>query len=332
MKRPNIPIEIILETTGRCRQICPYCTGPRIPDVPLDTIKKTIIEAASLGINTVRITGGEPLLHPEIKTILKFTKSKNLSVILNTSADSIAPDLMKTIISTVDVAHVSLQGHDSLSNKTYTGSKVSFLDKIKNIFLLKAYMPTLWLATVITPSTLKSFGSYTPLIKKINPSAWLLQRPISTLNEDLKQMGIPFYRKLIVQMMKAQQDHINVFISNPIPLCITGNLKIGQKVSLGAILDEGHSRIVRSAKGFFKPSYFIEKNLGDTIKEAWDHPFLHALDRTEYLPSLCQRCPVLERCRGGCRAMALNITGDPFAPDPLFDPKIAEKAIAAHQL
>ena len=107
-------------------------------------------------------------------------------------------------------------------------------------------------------------------------------------------MDIPFYRALTLQIMKARQENINVFISNPIPLCITGNLQIGKEAFLGAKLDEGHLRIVRSAKGYFKPNYFLETNLGDTIQTAWEHPFLNELNRTDYLPDLCQRCPVLE--------------------------------------
>jgi radical SAM protein with 4Fe4S-binding SPASM domain len=329
MIRPPLPIEIIVEITGRCRQVCPYCTGPRIPDVPLDDIKATLDEAAGLGIRCIRITGGEPLLHPAIRTILTYAKAKKFSIILNTTAEGISSGLMKTIINTVDVAHVSLQGHDKASNTSYTRSKLAFLDKIKNIFLLKAYLPTLWLATVLTPAKVESWPRFIPLVQKINPAAWLLQRPISDMNDDLKKMGHSFYRELSLQIMKARRKKINVFVSNPIPLCVTGNLRIGQEAFMGSLLDEGCLRMVRSAKGYYKPSYFIEKNLGTSIQAAWDHPYMQELNRTEYLPELCRRCPVIDTCRGGCRAMALRAHGTAMAPDPLFDAIIAQKALSA---
>ena len=97
---------------------------------------------------------------------------------------------------------------------------------------------------------------------------------------------------------------------------------------MGAELDEGHLRIVRSAKGYFKPNYFLETNLGSTIQTAWKHPFLNELNSTDYLPHLCQRCPVLDTCRGGSRSMALRIYGTPLAADPLFDAAIAKKALS----
>lgn len=327
MNRPSIPLEIIIEITGRCRQVCTYCTGPRTPDVPLKDIKDTLDEAANLGIKAVRITGGEPLLHPEIRTILSYAKSKKFSIIINTTAENITPALLKTIITSVDVAHVSLQGYNPQSNAAYTRSKVPFADKLKNIFLLKAYLPTIWIATVITPTKLQSFERFTPLIRKINPSAWLLQRPISDSDEALRQMDIAFYRALALKILKTRQTGLNVFISNPIPMCITGSLKTGQQAFLGAKLDEGHLRMVRRAQGYYQPSYFLETNLGTSIQKAWDHPFMLNINRTNFLPELCQRCPLVETCRGGCRAMALRANGSALTADPLFDPETAKKAL-----
>ena len=326
MKRPSITLEIIIEITGRCRQVCPYCTGPRIPDVPFKDIKTVLDEAAELKVKAIRITGGEPTLHPDFRQILAYAKSKKFSLILNTSADTISPEAMKTIIATVDVAHVSLQGYDEKTNASYTRSKAAFLDKIKNIFLLKAYMQTLWIATVITPA--KPVELFLPMIKKINPAAWLLQRPISETPEALKKMDIAYFRALALRILKIRRQKINAFISNPIPLCVAGNLQTGKEVFLGAQLDEGHLRIVHSAKGYFKPNYFLETNLGHSIQEAWQHPFLNDLNRTDYLPPICQRCPVLEICRGGSRSMALRAHGTALAADPLFNPTAAAQALS----
>ena len=237
MERPLLPIEIIIEITGKCRLRCPYCTHPRTTDAPLQDIKATLDEAASLGINVIRITGGEPLLHPDIQTILTYAKHKKLATILNTAAENISPTVMKTIITNVDAVLVSLQGHNEKSHITYTHSPFSFTDKIKNVFLLKAYVPTVWIASVITPTMTRSFARFLPLIKKIDPAAWILLRPISAMNKDLKQMAIPFYRALTLQIMKARSKNINVFIANPIPLCITGDLRIGREAFFGAKFD-----------------------------------------------------------------------------------------------
>lgn len=327
IKRPIVPLEIVIEITGKCRLVCPHCTGPRTPHVPWDDVKKTLDEAAGLGIRVVRITGGEPLLHPDIRRVLTYAKAKKFVVLLNTAAENISPSMLKTLTMNVDAALISLQGYDAHTNTAYTRSRSPFLDKIRNIFLLKAYLPNLWLATVITPTFGRSFQKFLPLVKKIAPANWALFRAISEKDE-VKEMDLAFYRALALNMMKARRDNINVTIGNAIPMCITGNLQTGKQVFAGAAFDDGHVRMVRSSEGFFKPSYFLETNLGDTIQTAWDHPFLRELDRTDYLPDACQRCPLLHTCRGGCRAMALRAYGTALAPDPLFDPVSAQKALS----
>jgi len=141
-------------------------------------------------------------------------------------------------------------------------------------------------------------------------------------------MDIRFFRALTLKIMKARQKNINVFIANPIPMCLAGDLQIGKEAFFGAKFDDGHARIVRSPQGFFKPSYFLETNLGNTIQTAWAHPFLRALNRSDYLPNLCQHCPLLDTCRGGCRSMAMRTRQTALAEDPLFDAAIAQKALS----
>jgi radical SAM protein with 4Fe4S-binding SPASM domain len=327
MKRPAIPLEIVIEITGKCRLVCPHCTGPRTPHVPWADIKRTLDEAADLGIKTVRITGGEPLLHPDFRKVLTYAKSKKFTVILNTAAEDMTPSMLKTVTANVDAALISLQGYNEQTNTVYTRSRSPFTDKIKNIFVLKAYLPTLWLATVVTPTFGRTFTKFLPLVGKIAPANWALFRAISEKDE-VKDMDLAFYRSLTLNIMKARQTNINVTIGNAIPMCITGNLKTGQQAFIGGDFDDGHVRLVRSCEGFFKPSYFLDTNLGDTIQTAWAHPFLRELDRTDYLPEACRKCPILSTCRGGCRAMALRAFGTALAPDPLFDPVTAQKALS----
>ena len=328
IKRPNIPVEIIVEITGKCRLVCPYCTDSRRPHVPLNTIINVLDEIADFGVKAVRITGGEPLLHPEIITILNYARSKRFDITLNTTAEDINPVIMRAILNNVDVGLFSLQGYSSKTNAEYTRSRSSFLDKMKNIFFLQTQLKTIRLATVITPRLTNSFTRFLPLIEKINPAAWVLLRPISDMTDDIKNMDTPFYRSLTLNIMKARQKRINVYIGNPLPLCLTGDLRIGKQAFLGANWDDGHVRLIYSAQGFYKPSYFIHSDLGKTLKEAWAHSLLKDLGRTDFLPELCQRCPVLDTCQGGCRAMSLKMSGTALGPDPLFDPASAAKALS----
>ncbi len=332
MPRPNIPVEIIVEITGKCKLVCEYCTDSRRPHVPLGTVLQLLDEAAAMGVKGVRITGGEPLLHPDIEAILEHARAKKFRVTLNTTAEEIDPSLMRSIIRNVDIGLISLQGYSLRTNAAYTRSRASFEEKIKNIFFLRTQLKAILLATVLTPRITASFHKFLPLIENLRPDSWVLLRPISDPNDDHRLMDVNFYRTLTLKILKARKEGINVYIGNPLPLCIMGDLFIGKQAFLGATADDGHNRLVFSAEGFYKPSYFISTNLGRTLQEAWEHPFLKELSRTDTLPEACQRCPLLKDCQGGSRAMSLRTFGSILSPDPLFDSITAEQALKKYSL
>ena len=58
-----------LSLTARCNLACPYCLpdGQEPPGLLSLQQRLQLIEAAvSLGAGSLRLTGGEPLLHPEL--------------------------------------------------------------------------------------------------------------------------------------------------------------------------------------------------------------------------------------------------------------------------
>lgn len=63
------PRALTLALTGRCNLACLHClveAGPRAgaAHVPAEVLLRVIAELPALGVRTLRLTGGEPLLHP----------------------------------------------------------------------------------------------------------------------------------------------------------------------------------------------------------------------------------------------------------------------------
>jgi len=98
-------------------------------------------------------------------------------------------------------------------------------------------------------------------------------------------------------------------------------------VSQGALFDDGHSRLVIDPRGFVKPHYFMDKNIGHPldILGAWQHPFMKKMRNLEYLPKECQDCPFVFKCRGGSRQAAKMVFGSYQALDPLALPVYKSK-------
>ncbi len=315
----NRPSEIVIEITGQCNMRCGHCTNSaaRAPHMTFSAVQDVLNQARHYHVPAVRFTGGEPLLVPDLPRMLAYAKQHKFYVLLNTNATLLTPRAINVLISHVDNALISLQGFNSTSTQAMTRTTASFEEKIRNIFLLKACLPIVRLGTVITPTLLQNFSKYTTLVKKIKPHTWELFRPMTGpfLSPDLARKR---YTGLCRSLLKLQGDGIHAIIGNSIPLCLIPNPKIAQYVMAGGQADDGHSRLVWDARGFFKPSYFINRNLGNQLVDAWQHPFLKELNNTTLLPSACQRCNLLTRCHGGSRMLTKETTGSYAGPDPLF--------------
>jgi len=68
------PIHLQLSPTNRCNLNCPFCSCSQVDrkqQLTIDELKEIANISASLGTKAVTITGGgEPLLHPEINTLI----------------------------------------------------------------------------------------------------------------------------------------------------------------------------------------------------------------------------------------------------------------------
>jgi SynChlorMet cassette radical SAM/SPASM protein ScmF len=65
--------------------------------LPVSKFKQIISEAIPLGLSGAKLTGGEPLLHPDIVEILTFMRDQNLILNLETNGVLCTPELAKLI-------------------------------------------------------------------------------------------------------------------------------------------------------------------------------------------------------------------------------------------
>lgn len=72
------PMNVSLVVIRRCNLSCGYCNEFDKVSLPVETkvLKKRIDKLADLGTFSVVMTGGEPLLHPEIVEIVRYAKTK----------------------------------------------------------------------------------------------------------------------------------------------------------------------------------------------------------------------------------------------------------------
>ena len=135
-------------------------------------------------------------------------------------------------------------------------------------------------------------------------------------------MSVREIKKLINGIIKIRNRTGKIVaLANALPFCALPDPNKANSAGRGALFDDGHSRMVIDPRGFVKPHYFIDKNVGDPLDMigAWNHPFMRRMRDLELLPAGCRECNYRFKCRGGSRFEAFNAYGKWDAPDPLAD-------------
>lgn len=89
--------------TEGCNLACRHCwlapkfdaDGTRHPTLPLEAFEQAVAEARPLGLDRVKLTGGEPLLHPRIREVLEVVRRDSLGLSVETNGVLCTPDLAR---------------------------------------------------------------------------------------------------------------------------------------------------------------------------------------------------------------------------------------------
>ena len=320
-KRPS---EVVIEITSMCNFNCITCFNKasfagkdRGRELSVAFVKDVIDSVADAGIPRVRFSGGEPLLHKGLFELMAYAKSKGLTVWLNTNATLVDENNVKELEKYVENVLVPMNGFDSNSDNLWTQTDGSFEDKLRGLKLLKkSSIPIVRAGTVATPDNIDNLEKIYAVVKELGLTHWEVYRPVS-VKEDDSDFNI---QKLITKLAKLSLDFGRVIpIANAYPFCLIDK-DVADIFSLGAYADDGHSRIIIDPRGFAKPSYFIDEDVGDPrdIKNCWSNKFMKDMREFAFVPKTCQSCSVLETCRAGSRYAAKLFFGSYKELDPLF--------------
>ncbi len=122
----------------RCRHcwISPaYCgDGPSRSFLPMDLFQSILEQGKAMKLRSVKLTGGEPLLHPYIEDILKILKTEDLSLVVETNGVLCSKEIAKQIAACRNpFVSVSLDGADRVTHEWVRGVAGSFDAAVRGI-------------------------------------------------------------------------------------------------------------------------------------------------------------------------------------------------------
>jgi len=122
--------QIYFYLTEGCNLRCRHCwiapryqaEGHTYPSLDLDLFRSIIEQAKPLGLETVKLTGGEPLLHPQIHEILEFIRTEDLRLTVETNGVLCTPGLARKMATCKNpFVSVSLDGADPETHEWVRG-------------------------------------------------------------------------------------------------------------------------------------------------------------------------------------------------------------------
>jgi len=134
--------QIYFYLTRLCNLRCRHCwIQPKYqteeqtyPSLPLKLFRSIIQQAKPLGLSSVKLTGGEPLLHPQINEILDFIQKEDLTLNMETNGTLCTTELASKMAECKNASvSVSMDGADAETHEWVRGVEGCFDESVQGI-------------------------------------------------------------------------------------------------------------------------------------------------------------------------------------------------------
>ncbi|HDD23813.1 MAG TPA: radical SAM protein [Chloroflexi bacterium] len=318
----SLPAIYALELTPACNNRCIGCSNvyasrrAKYPPMSAGQWRDLLAPFISEAVQ-IRLTGGEPTLHPGFFQILEYVASHTAWVTIFTNGRWLdAQQFVERMQgqSKVTGLLVSLHGADPTSHERFTGCPGSFEETLSNIRLAIAHGITVALNTVITRHSWHQIEEIVALGQSLGVQHMAFSRyigpPLPIIEPTQSQLQAAF--RQIQGLMRAG---IPVTYGISVPQCFMPNDSEGCLAGVAYLSIDPWGNVRPCAHSPTVIGSLHKKSLAElwhsTEMDAW-----RAL-----VPSECTTCAAYSVCHGGCRAIQeLRPEGrDPLRGSPLTE-------------
>jgi len=332
--------QIYFYLTEGCNLKCRHCwIAPKYqsPDKPfpslgLDLFRSIIKQAKLLGLSGVKLTGGEPLLHPQIKQILEVIRSEGLRLTVETNGIRCTPELAEEMKATcIDpFVSVSIDGAATETHEWIRGVKGCFeaaQEGVKN--LVKAGFRPQIIMTIMRRNKeemepvvrlAEQLGAGSVKFNLVQPTARgkAMHEAIETLAiDELVELGA------WVENTLFNTTNLRLIYSHPMAFRPLGRMFGDNRDGCGTcgvlgilgVLSNGSYALCGIGETF--PELVFGHAAKDKLEDVWKKtPVLQELRAgfPKKLEGICADCLMKERCLGCCIAQNYYSSKNLWAP------------------
>ena len=321
----NIPplSQIYFYLTEGCNLACRHCwlspkyivNENKYASLPLNLFEKAIFEAIPLGLTRVKLTGGEPLLHPDFLSMIQICKTNNIGITVETNG-ILCSKSISDVIKTANnpFVSISLDAADAKTHDRIRGVPGSFDLTIKGINnLVKSGIAPQIIMTLMR-SNISSIEKLIHISEQIGASSvkFNLLQPIKR-GEILHKRGEALTVQELLELGKqidtkiAPNSNIDFFFDYPHVFKPLSRL-FSERNSCGilniiGVLSTGHYSLC--GIGMNVEDLIFGKISEDPLDDLWrNNNFINDIRSglPNKLEGICSKCLVKSLCLGSCLA------------------------------
>ena len=321
---PTTPISFAIELTYQCNNFCPGCAN-----IFEKERQKTLANWRALFdilcppshrkkyAELIRLSGGEPTLHPEFEAILSHVDAFDIPHATFTNGRWARPE------SVIDVALacanfigmlVSVHGSAPDAHVKFTGGEPADFDETcRNIRRAAEAGVLVFTNTVLTRYNCEQIDEVIALSQALGARHAVFNRylgppiPLEPTEEQLRQA--------VRHIETLKRNGVECRIGDCVPPCFEPNSSIGS--------NGGIEHCVISPDGDVRPenltSYLFGNLFEQPLETIWQSE--RANWYRQQVPAACLECAELSRCRGGCRSVTVEygLEQDRLMGEPIRD-------------
>lgn len=323
--------------TEGCNLACRHCwmgprfdaTGNHYPTLPVEMFETAIREARPLGLSGVKLTGGEPLLHPEITRLLAIVQREKLKLTLETNGLLCTPEIAMEIAKSPNrFVSVSIDGTDAATHEWVRGVPGAFeaaLQAVRNLVAAGIRPQVIFTVMRINAGqtdamvqTVEKLGAASLKFNVVQPTARgeKLHEAQETLTiGELIELGRHVEQDL------ASETKLKLFFHYPHAFKTLHNIARGDGCNacgifgIMGVIATGHYALC--GIGEQVPELVFGKVGKDRLETVWrENGILKSLREglPEKLEGVCGRCLMKGRCLGSCVAQNYYSKNSLWAP------------------
>lgn len=312
---------VAFETTSACNLSCSYCrakasVSPSPEELSTEEALSFIDEIAPLHPMLI-LSGGEPLLRPDINLLAKHAADRGMRVSLATNGTLLTSENAKKLLSSgVSRVSISLDGASSEMHDAARGPG-SFEKALKGIESLQGRIDFQINFTVTNRNAGEVLAIF-DLVEGLGAKAlhFFFMVPTGRGRED--DLLSPERQEELLHLIDEERSKRGLEVQVTCAPQFARIARAGKRRSGGCLA--GTSFVFVSRKGDVYPCGYLPVRAGSIREkkfiEIWENSPVFMALRERNLKGLCKDCRFSLAC-GGCRARAYALTGDYLESDPL---------------